>query len=229
MRQNSNFHLLKEAYRQVLRESALPPVGPGVCYFETETGDGLRHRDVVVKTSTGKWEFVEHTGIMSTKDGKTPSGSIIGLGLGLNQITSFDGSSLSGLTHLNLNSNRLTSFDGSGLSGLTHLDLYNNQITSFDGSGLSALEELDLSHNQLSSFDGSKLNSKTSVWLDENPFHNLNGPAVVLPNGTEEYWIEGKKYKDEHEYEVARAKYLSPQEADKAMEEIGLKGLFDDI
>jgi Leucine-rich repeat (LRR) protein len=280
VRQNSNFHLLREAYQQILNESSLPPVGPGVCYFKT--GGRLTKKDVTVETTTGKWEFIKQdekiVGVMSTRDGKTPSGSITDLGLGHNQITSFDGSGLSGLIRLNLYNNQLSSFDSSGLSALDELDLsYNrltsfnghvlssltrlsiksNQITSFDGSGLTALNELDLSYNQLTSFDSSGLtnlnlldlydNMLTSFdsselpnlykhYLTNNPFHNLNGPAVILPDGTKEYWIDGKKCENEHDYEVARAKYLRPQEAAKVMKDAAkatgiadLEGLWDDL
>jgi hypothetical protein len=230
VRQNSNFHLLKEAYEQVLAESKLPPVGPGVCYFETESR--LTRKNVKVKTTTGEWEFIKKDripiGIMSVENGKGPSGSITSLDLYFTQLTSFDGSGLCDLTVLNLGGNRLTSFNGSGLSALTRLDLYANNLTSFDGSGLSALTALNIFHNKLTSFDGSMLNKSAAVSIDKNPFHNLEGPAVILPDGTEEFWVDGDIC-DEHDYKVARAKYLRHREAAKAMEEIGLEGLFDGI
>ena len=108
-----------------------------------------------------------------------------------NQLTSFDGTGLSGLTILSLNDNQLTSFDGTDLSGLTNLSLGNNQftsldgfilptsltildldgnqLTSFDGTGLSSLTGLELQNNQLTSFDGTGLSSLTELYLNGNP------------------------------------------------------------
>jgi hypothetical protein len=289
VRQNSNFHLLKEAYQRVLTESALPPVGPGVCYFET---DGVLERSIVrsINTTTRNWEFIlkdkKPVGIASVDENGKPSGKIVRLDLCLFneavQLLSFDGSSLSALTDLDLRGNKLTQFNDNGLSALTRLHLsYNkltsyrdsnlpnldelglegnqlsdfdgsdmstlkrlflddNKLTSFDGFGLSALDTLSLSYNKLTSFngrglsnlqhlslrhnkltyfDGSSLPAQTECKLNGNPFHNLKGPAVILPNGTEEYWIDGKKCEDEHAYKVARAKYLSPQDAAKVMKD----------
>jgi hypothetical protein len=232
MRQNSNFHLLREAYQQVLNESSLPPIGPGVCYFETEKA--LKQYGVGVETTTGKWNFIEKDrkpiGILSVDDNGKMDGKIVKINLTQSRLTKFDGSGLSALTSLNLGGNRLTSFDCSGLSALAHLYLNDNKLTSFDPSGLSAICTLYLSNNKLTSVDLSGLPNLTGLFIGKvNPFHSLEGPAVILPDGTKEYWVDGKKCDDEHDYEVAKAKYLRPQEADKAMEKFGLKGLFNDI
>jgi Leucine-rich repeat (LRR) protein len=239
VRKNSNFHLLKEAYQQILNESSLPPVGPGVCYFETDK-ILKRHSDVGVDTSTGKWAFIEKDGkpggIMSIDENGKPSGVITNLSLSYCRLTSFNGSGLSDLTHLRLNSNQLSSFSGSGLSSLTSLFIGGNQLTSFDGSGLSSLTSIYLDNNRLTSFDGTKSKKLTIVHISYNPFHNINGPAVKLPDGTREYWVDGKKYKDEHDYKVARAKYLRPQDAAKVMKDAAdklgisdMEDLFKDI
>jgi Leucine-rich repeat (LRR) protein len=278
---NSNFHLLSEAYRQVLTESKLPPVGPGVCYFETEKR--LTRSDAEVDTTTKKWEFIKDNnkkpiGIMSTEDGKTPSGSIVQLRLFRGQLTSFDGSGLKYLKYLNISDNQLTSFsgdgltsliqldlssnhivsfsapslsslkslyfsnnrlthfDGEGLSSLRNLTIFQNRLTSFDGSGLSNLEFLDIGYNELKTIDCRKTKKLQQIFYAENPFHNTDGPAVTLSSKTKEYWIDGKKYEDEHAYKVARAKYLRPQEAAKVMKDAAkatgiadLEGLWDDF
>ena len=72
-------------------------------------------------------------------------GDITILNLGNNQLTSFDGTGLSGLTALNLNDKQLTSFDGTGLSSLTQLYLRTNEtLTTINLSGLTNLTLLDL-------------------------------------------------------------------------------------
>ena len=90
-----------------------------------------------------------------------------------NQLTSFDGTALTGLTTLNLSSNQLTSLDGFILpTSLTSLNLYNNQLTSFDGTGLTSLtslNSLDLSSNQLTSLSRYILpTSLTQLFLSGN-------------------------------------------------------------
>jgi hypothetical protein len=215
-----------------LTESALPLVGPGVCYFETDKV--LRKSpDIDIRTTTGKWDFIKKDkkpiGIMSVNERGKPDGEITEIGLGDKGLTSFDGSGLSALTHLYLYDNKLTTFTGSGLSDLVECNISNNHLTSFDSSGLASLYLLDIHENRLTSFDSSKLPDLRILYLWDNPFHNVGGPAVVLLDGTKEYWIEGKKYDNDRDYKVARVKYLCTGEADKAMEEIGLKGLFDGI
>ena len=69
------------------------------------------------------------------------------------------------ITLLNLQNIQVTSFDGTGLSGLNNLYLSNNQLTSFDGTGLSNLTELSLYGNQLTSLDVSNMDNLTSLYL----------------------------------------------------------------
>jgi Leucine-rich repeat (LRR) protein len=87
-----------------------------------------------------------------------------------NQLTSFSGEGLSGLTILGLVNNQLTSFSSTGLSSsLTVLELDHNQLTSFSCTGLSGLTRLQLVNNQLTSFSGEGLSSSlTILQLDNN-------------------------------------------------------------
>jgi hypothetical protein len=198
VRKNSDFHLLEEAYRQVLREAVSPPVGPGVCYFETEKLS-KRSGDVSAKTSTGKWRFIrkggKRIGIMSVDETGKPSGHITTLriihsqltvfdGSGLselktldlhhNQLTAFDGTGMSSLDYLGLNHNQLTSFKGSNLSKLADLFLVSNKLTSFSGAGLTSLEYLDISFNQLTSFDGKGLRTLSDLLISNNQLTSLD-------------------------------------------------------
>jgi hypothetical protein len=96
------------------------------------------------------------------------------LDLGSNQLTSFNGTGLSSLSILNLSYNQLTSFDGANLSSLSDLSLNNNQLTSFSGTGLSGLNFLSLENNLLSSFNGTGLSSLSEIYLNNNQLTSLN-------------------------------------------------------
>ena len=115
----------------------------------------------------------EESNQLTSFDGTGLSG-LTDLYLYNNQLTSFNGTGLSSLTSLNLNDNQLTSFDGTGLSSLTELLLETNQFTSFDGTGLGSLTSLALSYNQLTSFDGTGLSSLTSLHLRDNQLTSLD-------------------------------------------------------
>ena len=156
-----------------------------------------------VNTSTGYWKY-NHDGSNSSvfSDGSqtitvgnllkikaftiipclsngTVSGDITVLYLQDNQLTSFDGTDLSGLTHLYLYTNQLTSFDGTDLTSLTTLSLGGNQLTSFDGTGLTSLYQLDLGINQLTSFDGTGLTSLYQLGLDSNQLTSFDGTGLT--------------------------------------------------
>jgi hypothetical protein len=36
----------------------------------------------------------------------------------------------------------------------------------------------------------------TKIWLFNNLLHNINGPAVIHPNGNKEYWLSGDQYNE---------------------------------
>ena len=104
------------------------------------------------------------------------SGDIIAINIGEQQITSFNGTGLSGLTNLYLFNNQLTSFDPTELSSLIYLNLGGNQLTSFDGVGLSGITYLDLSNSlQLTSFNGTGLSSLTEFYLNNSPITSFIG------------------------------------------------------
>ena len=155
--------------------------------------------NIYVETSTGYWKY-NHNGtdssvfnqgdgyqlitvenangeftIISCDDKGIIIGDIVTLELQANQLTSFNGTGLSGLTYLNLNNNQLTGFTGTGLSGLSELDLANNQLTGFTGTGLSGLSELDLYGNLLTLFDGTGLFGLTDLDLGNNQLTSFDG------------------------------------------------------
>jgi Leucine-rich repeat (LRR) protein len=135
---------------------------------------------VGAQTSTGYWKY-NHNGadssvfanvnqevtvtnangeftIISCDSNGTVNGDVTYLSLISNQLTSFDGTGLSGLNTLFLNDNQLTSLSGFTFpSSLTNLLLTDNQLTSFDATGLSGLTTLNLDNNQLTSLDLSGL------------------------------------------------------------------------
>jgi Leucine-rich repeat (LRR) protein len=140
----------------------LPPLSSLTPTFTTSKAVG-ENVLIGISTSTGYWRY-QHGGVDSgvyaggqwiqvTDDNGEfaliscdvdgfPSGDITELSLtseDTNQITSFNGTGLSGLINLNIENNQLTEFDGTGLSSLNELNLYNNQLTEFDGTGLSSL------------------------------------------------------------------------------------------
>ena len=80
-----------------------------------------------------------------------------------NEITSFDGTGLTGLTILILDGSPLTSFNGTDLTSLTQLWLQNTLLTSFDGTGLSSLTDLYLTNTPLQTFIGGDMNLITSL------------------------------------------------------------------
>jgi Leucine-rich repeat (LRR) protein len=172
--------------------------------------------NIYVETSTGYWKY-NHNGTDSYGEGIVaafgngsqtaevlnengeftiisclPNGAVSGdityLDLNNNQLTSFDGTGLSGLTYLDLSGNQLTEFDGTGLSGLTYLNLRGNQLISFDGTPLTSLTYLDLQFNQLTEFYGTGLTSLAELDLNNNQLTSLDvTPMVslsqlVLPN-----------------------------------------------
>jgi len=51
--------------------------------------------------------------------------------------------------------------------------------------------------------------SEHSIWFSETHYwfhrvdqtlHRIDGPAVIYPDGREEFWIDGKQYGDPNEY-----------------------------
>jgi hypothetical protein len=38
------------------------------------------------------------------------------------------------------------------------------------------------------------------VFIQDNKRHRLNGPALILPTGKEEYWLYGNKYENIHDW-----------------------------
>jgi hypothetical protein len=147
----------------------------------------------------------EFTIISCLSDG-TVSGDITLLDLSYDQITSFDGTGLTGLTDLRLNNNSLTSLDNFIFpASLTQLVLSSNQLTSFDGTDLvnltqlflnknglisldnfifpASLTHLNLDENQLTSFDGTGLSSLTSLNLTDNPLTTFIGGDMGLITG----------------------------------------------
>jgi len=105
--------------------------------------------------------------------------TIIELDLNSNQITSFDGTGLSGLTNLNLNYNQLTSFDGTDLTSLTNLGLQLNPLTSIDVSPLINLVFLDLANTQLTSIDVSLLTGLTTLYLGLNSLTSIDVSNLI--------------------------------------------------
>ena len=184
----------------LIQGAAPPPTQPVTFVTSKSVGQSINAN---IQTTTGYWKYY-HNGtyssvfesfwegpqitianangeftIISCLINGIPSGEIISMNLGNNnQLTSFDGTGLSGLTSLNLSDNQLTSFDGTGLSSLTVLDLYNNLLTSFDGTGLSSLLELGLGFNQLTSFDGTGLSSLTNLGLGYNLLTSFDGTGL---------------------------------------------------
>jgi len=144
----------------------------------------------------------EFTIISCLSDG-TVSGDIILLELSYDQITSFDGTGLTGLTDLRLDNNGLTSLnDFIFPPSLTSLSLGNNQLTEFDGTDLvnltqlylnnnglisldnfifpTSLTNLGLGSNQLTSFDGTDLSGLTMLDLSGNPLTTFIGGDMGL-------------------------------------------------
>ena len=179
---------------------------------------------IAVNTSTGYWKY-QHNGVTSSVFGAgqqtitvanangeftlipclvngTVSGDITSLQLNSIQLTSFDGTGLSGLTGLDLNGNNLTSLSGftfpesliqlslmnnqlTSLSGITFpqnlasLQLYNNQLTEFDGANFPNLYNLGLGQNQLTEFYGTGLSSLGELELSTNQLTIFNGNGLV--------------------------------------------------
>ena len=136
-----------------------------------DQGDGTQ--TVEVLNANGKFT------IISCDDEGIVIGDIINLILDNNQLTTFDGTGLSGLTSLDLSDNQLTDFNGTGLSGLTSLYLTNNQLTEFDGTGLTSLTQLVLANNQLTDFNGTGLTSLTYLNLEGNQLASFNGTGLT--------------------------------------------------
>jgi hypothetical protein len=76
------------------------------------------------------------------------------------------------------NGTELTSFNGSALSGLLDLTIKNNDLTSFSGAGMSALESLDLTNNEIQTFSGTGLNSLNFLYLDSNNLTSFDPTGV---------------------------------------------------
>jgi hypothetical protein len=121
---------------------------------------------------------LEDNNQITSFDGTNLSGLTI-LSLGGQQLTSFNGSGLIDLIQLYLGGNQLTSFDGTDLTSLTELELSSNQLTSFDGTGLSGLTYLNLADNFLTSFDGTDLSALTLLYLDSNQLTSFDGTGLT--------------------------------------------------
>jgi hypothetical protein len=113
----------------------------------------------------------EFTLIPCLSDG-TPSGDITLLGLGGNQLTSFDGTGLTSLNELGLGDNQLTSFDATDLTSVTNLVVSSNLLISIDVSSLTNLNILTLQNNQLTSLDITGLLNLQYLSVENNPFTN---------------------------------------------------------
>ncbi len=62
-----------------------------------------------------------------------------------------------------------------------------------------------------------------AYWINGN-LHNLEGPAVIHPNGEVEYWIESKRYsKDDWEKKVQKIKSSTKSLENQEVEVNGIK------
>ena len=124
---------------------------------------------ITVANSNGEFKFI------SCDSSGTPSGNITHLILPSCQITSFDGSDLTGLITLELMSNSISSFNNLVLpSSLGYLGLTNNPLTSFNGTGLVNLNELQINACSLTSFNGTDLGNLTILGLQYNQLTSIN-------------------------------------------------------
>jgi surface protein len=119
--------------------------------------------------------------LVSCDEFGTPSGDITTLTFAnSNQLTSFDGTGLSGLTTLSLGTNQLTSFDGTELINLTGLNLIANGLSSLSGFTLPPnLLSLELNDNELISFDVSGLPNLVSLVLTLNPLEASDNDLIL--------------------------------------------------
>jgi len=126
-------------------------------------------RTITVANANGEFTFI------SCNSNGTPSGNITHLVLPNNQITSFNGSDLTGLINLQLMSNSISNFNSLVLpSSLMVLVLTDNQLTSFSGTGLTNLIELQINACSLTSFNGTDLSSLTILGLQYNQLTSIN-------------------------------------------------------
>ena len=124
---------------------------------------------ITVANSNGEFKFI------SCDSSGTPSGNITHLILPSCQITSFDGSDLTGLITLELMSNSISSFNNLVLpSSLGYLSLTDNPLTSFNGTGLVNLSELQINACSLTSFNGTDLGNLTILGLQYNQLTSIN-------------------------------------------------------
>ena len=136
--------------------------------------------NITVSTSTGYWKYNHNGSNSSVFSNGSQTITVANANGEFTLIPCLSDGTVSGdITQLYLGgdkfgSNQLTTFDGTGLSGLTGLGLEINQLTSFDGTGLSSLTSLDLSGNQLTSFDINGLLSLNTLYIGNNPI-----PALV--------------------------------------------------
>jgi Leucine-rich repeat (LRR) protein len=132
-------------------------------------------------TSTGYWKY-KHNGVDSMVFNQMNGQQVIPVTNSNGEFTIIscdpNGTRSGNITYLGLQdfmgNNQITSFNGTGLTSLTHLNLVNNQLTSFNGTGLTSLQYLQLGGNQLTSLDVSSLTSLTSLQLVDMMFGGTN-------------------------------------------------------
>jgi hypothetical protein len=143
-------------------------------YYHDGTYSSVINGGHIITVANANGEFT----LIPCDDQGNVSGDINFIYLDDNQLTSFDGTGLSGLTNLTLYNNQLTSFTGTGLSSLTELGLGGNPLVSFNGGDMGQITYLgfqDWGISTLTSFDGTGLSGLTGLSLNGNPLTSFYG------------------------------------------------------
>ena len=122
---------------------------------------------ILVNTSTTHWKYYHNSAYSSVYSNGSQSIEVLNANGEFTIISCLsDGTESGNVTGLDLNSNQLTSFDGTGLSGLTQLSLRSNEtLTTINLSGLTNLTFLDLRNTNIPTLTLSDLETPNLVNL----------------------------------------------------------------
>ena len=149
--------------------------------FITSKAIGETLTGIYTQTSTGYWKY-NHDGIDSSVFANGPqvltvtnaNGEFTIIPCDVNGIVNGD------ITVLAIGNRQLTSFDGTGLTGLTYLELRSNQLITFDATSLSILQHLDLTNNPLTPVVNNQiLNQLNQIGLANGTFKSNNGRTAA--------------------------------------------------
>ena len=140
--------------------------------------------NIDAQTSTGYWKYNHNESDSSVFSNGSQTITVANANGEFSIIPCLSNGTPSGdITYLHLSDNQLTSFDGTDLTGLTTLYLQDNQLTSFDGTGLTSLITLGLKGNQLTSLDVSPMVSLQNLFLVD-PYGTLTNPMTAASNNS---------------------------------------------